>query len=480
MNSNRIPSLETARGMAWHTRARQSPWALLPVILTAPFMVVLDFFIVNVAMPSLSLDLHAGPTVIEWVVAGYGLTTATGLIAAGRLGDRFGRRRMFSMGLLVFTIASAACGLAPSGGALVAARLVQGLGAALVTPQVLSILSVVYEGKDRARALGIYGISLGLAAVSGQLIGGALIQADVLGLGWRACFLINVPIGVAALLLSRRVVPESRLEGATRLDLVGTALVTLGLVAVVLPLVEGRAEGWPAWTWLSLALSPAILGAFVAHQRRLRDRGGEPLLDPSLFRERAFTTGLLSTMAFFCSMASFFLVLALYLQSGRGLDALQAGLVFTILAASYLVASVQAPALSERFGRHVPAAGGIVLAVGYAVLGLTVFSLGTTGDVLLLTPGLLLAGGGMGLVLTPLTTTVLSSLPVERAGAASGVLSTMQNVGNALGVALIGVIFFNAVHVGYAHAFVLSTCVLAALGLAVAAVTQLLPTPDRG
>lgn len=461
-------------------RVRQSQWTALALLLTAPFMVVLDFFIVNVAIPSLSVDLHAGSTVIEWIVAGYGLTTAVGLVAAGRLGDRVGRRRVFWAGMLVFTIASAVCGLAPSGGTLVAARLVQGLGAALVTPQVLSILSVVYQGKERARAFGVYGMTLGLAAVLGQLIGGLLIQADLLGLGWRACFLINIPIGLVALALIPRAVPESKLEGAGRLDLAGMGLITVGLTAVVLPLIEGRAQGWPLWTWLSLAASPIILTFFGAHQRRLRAGGGEPLLDPALFRERAFTAGLLSTLAFFASMASFFLVLALYLQPGRGLGALQAGLVFTILAAAYLATSLRAPELGARYGRRLPALGGVVLALGHATLAGIVSGIGIGHDVLLLTPGLLLVGAGMGLVLTPLTTTVLVSLPAERAGAASGALSTMQNVGNALGVALIGVVFFDALDSGYAHAFVLSTVVLAALGLALAALTRLLPAQDRG
>ncbi|MEO9176448.1 MAG: MFS transporter, partial [Gaiellales bacterium] len=240
------------------SRVRESQWTLLALLLTAPFMVVLDFFIVNVAIPSLSVNLHAGPTVIEWIVAGYGLTTAIGLVAAGRLGDRVGRRSVFWAGMLLFTLASGACGVAPGGGTLVAARLVQGLGAALVTPQVLSIVSVAFEGKERARAFGIYGITLGLAAVLGQLIGGLLIQADILGLGWRACFLINLPIGLVALVLVPRLVPESRVEGAGRLDLVGMGIITLGLAAIVLPLIEGRAQGWPAWTWACLAVSPVI------------------------------------------------------------------------------------------------------------------------------------------------------------------------------------------------------------------------------
>ena len=242
-------------------RLRASRWAALPVVLAGTFMVVLDFFIVNVAMPAMQADLHAGTGALEWVVAGYGLTFATLLITAGRLGDQFGRRRLFSVGLALFTLASAACGLAWSPAALVAARLVQGVAAALLSPQVLSIIGVAYTGEDRVRALSVYGIVLGLAAVGGQLVGGVLVQADVAGLGWRSCFLINVPVGLAALALAPRLVPESRAGRSSRIDVAGTVLVTAGLTAIILPLVEGRQHGWPLWTWLSLGAAPSRTGA---------------------------------------------------------------------------------------------------------------------------------------------------------------------------------------------------------------------------
>jgi EmrB/QacA subfamily drug resistance transporter len=466
---------ELAPRLPWTARLLSHQWAALAVVLTGTFMVVLDFFIVNVAMPAMQSDLHAGTGAIEWVVAGYGLTFATFLITAGRLGDQLGRRRMFSAGLALFTVASAACGLAPSPAVLVVARLVQGLAAALLSPQVLSIIGVVYNGPDRVRAISIYGIVLGLAAVGGQLIGGVLVQADIAGLGWRSCFLINVPIGLVGLAIAARAVPESRVEGANRLDLVGTALVTLGLVDIVLPLVEGRQHGWPAWTWLCLGAAPITLGLFAAHQRRLSRRGGAPLLDPALFRERAFRAGLVTQLVFFASMASYFLVLALYLQQGRGLDALQAGLVFTILAAAYLVASAYAPGLTPRLGRRLPAIGGLVLAVGHGLLALSVADIGVGGSVALLVPGMLLEGAGMGLVITPLTSTVLGSLRPENAGAAAGALSTMQQVGNALGVSVTGVIFFGALDGGFGHAFEVSLIQLSLLGAAVTALTWLLP-----
>jgi len=459
--------------------AEAGRWAALPVLLTGTFMVVLDFFIVNVALPSMQRDLHAGTGAIEWVVAGFALTSAVFLITAARLGDRIGRRRTFSIGLGVFTLASAACGAAASPTVLVAARLAQGIGAALVMPSVLSIINVTYSGADLPRALGIYGLVMGLAAACGQLIGGGLIQADIAGSGWRACFLINVPVGIAALVLAPRFVPESRPEHRPRLDLSGTLLLTAGLTAIVLPLVEGRQHGWPAWTWISFGVAPLLLLTFAAHQRRLARRGGEPLLPPAMFRARSFTAGLVTQLVFWCGQASFFLVLALYLQQGRGLSALDAGLVFTIMAVAYVATSAQAPALVMRYGRRLLAIAALVLASGHGLLLAAVAHVGVGGSIVELAPGLVLIGVGMGLLLVPLTTTILSSVDTRHAGGASGAVTTVQNVGGALGVAITGAIFFGALHGGYAHALELSLAELGALLVGVAVLTRLLPATPR-
>ncbi len=456
-------------------RWTESRWLALPVVLAGTFMVVLDFFIVNVALPSMQSDLGASNTAIEWVVAGYALTSAIFVITAGRLGDRFGRRRMFSLGLALFTLASAGCGVAATPFELVLARLLQGVGAALLTPNVLSIIGVLYAGADRVRALSVYGTAMGLAAVGGQLIGGALIAANPGGLEWRSCFLINVPIGIAALLAAPRVICESRQSDAPGLDTPGTLLATATLTAVVLPLLEGRQHGWPAWTLLSLAATPILLAGFVAQQRRLARRCGSPLIDMTLFRHRSFSAGLVTQLCFWAGQASFFVVLALYLQSGRGLHPLPAGLVFTILAAAYVVASMRAPALTARYGRAVIGVGAVTLACGHGLLLAAVADIGVGGSLLALVPGLVLVGAGMGLVLAPLASTILASLEPERAGAASGMLTTMQNVGNAIGVAVTGVIFFGALHSGYATAFELAVGELALLLLGVAALTRLLP-----
>ncbi|MDQ2894662.1 MAG: MFS transporter [Actinomycetota bacterium] len=471
-----LPPATAVRALA---RARSSHWAALPILLAGTFMVVLDFFIVNVALGSIRSGLHASDGAIEWVVAGYALTSAVLLIPAGRAGDRHGRRRVFAIGLAAFTLASAGCGLAASPEQLVAARLVQGGAAAILMPTILSLIGVLYTGVDRARALSAYGMTMGLAAVSGQLIGGALVAVDPAGLGWRGVFLINLPIGVIALAGTRAFIPESRAPEAGRTDLAGTLLVTAGLTAIVLPLVEGRRHGWPLWTWLTLASAPVILAGFAAHQRRLGRTGGDPLLPAGLFAAPGLRIGLIAQLVFWCGQASFFLVLALYLQLGRGLSALSSGLVFSILAVTYLMTSVRAPALTERHGRRVLGAGALILASGHLVLLATVTEVGVQSSVFALAPGLALVGAGMGLGITPLATLILSGLRPEQAGATAGVLATMQNVGSALGVAVIGVVFFGAVPHGFGTAFAVSVAVLAALLIAVAGLSRLLPAPVR-
>src|SRR5215207_7890660 len=277
------------------TQLRDSHWAALPVLLAGAFIVVLDFFIVNVALPTIASDLGASASSLEWVVAGYGLSFAAFLITAGRFGDHLGRRRVYAV-------------------ALVVARVAQGMAGAVVMPQVLSILGVTYRGNDYVRAMSLYGVALGLAAVGGQVIGGALVETDVLGLGWRGCFLINIPIGIVALALTPRLVPESRTADSGRIDVAGAVVLALGLTAVLLPLIEGRQHGWPVEAFVSFAVAPVLLGGFVAHQARLIRRGETALLDLGLFRGRAFSAGLLTQLFLACVQASFFAYLALYLQ----------------------------------------------------------------------------------------------------------------------------------------------------------------------
>jgi MFS family permease len=471
MSTQSISAVGSAPATFSHSR---SHWLPLPVILAGTFMVVLDFFIVNVALPSMQAHLHASNGAIEWVVAGYGLTNAVFLITGARLGDRLGRVRVFTVGLALFTLASAGCGLAGTPEVLVISRLAQGCAAALLMSNVLAIIGVLYDGGDRAKALAAYGMSMGFAAVSGQLIGGILVQVNPAGLGWRSCFLINIPIGLLAVIAAPRVIPESRGQAGS-LDLAGTLLATLGLTAIVLPLVEGRAHGWPLWTWLSLGAAPVLLGAFALQQRRLSARGGTPLMPPELFASRGVIVGLVAQLLFWSGQASFFLVLSLYLQLGRGMSALHSGLVFTILAGAYLLTSLRAPALTVRHGRRVLAAGAGMLAVGHITLALTVADVGIGGSVLALAPGLALVGAGMGLGITPLASLIMAATPPQHLGATSGVLSTMQNVGNAIGVAVVGVLFYGAVSHGFAGALQVSVIALAVALAGVAALTRLIP-----
>ena len=461
------------------TTTTDTQWRALPALLAGAVMVVLDFFIVNVALPAIAIDLHASASSLIWIVAGYGLSFAAFLILAARAGDRFGRRRVYMTGMALFTLASAACGLAPTTSTLIAARVVQGAAGAIVMPQVLAIIAVSFRDEAHARALSIYGMALGLAAIGGQVIGGALVQTDVAGLGWRACFLINVPIGIAALLASPRVVPESRVASAGRLDFAGAALLAAGLAAMLIPLVEGQRYGWPLWTWSSFAAADVILAGFVLHQRRAKRSGGEPLLDLRLLRVRAVSTGLVAQLALACAQAAFFVYLALYLQEGRGLSPLSAGLVFTAVATGYVAASGPAPKLVERHGRGVVAAGGLFLAAGLGMLAIVVSVIGVTGSVVVLLPGLALAGVGIGLAYTPTTAIIMQSAGPAHGGAASGVVATTQQLGYALGVAITGVIYFAHAANGIGHAFELSLIELSALGLVLVAATRLLPGSRR-
>lgn len=413
---------------------------------------------------------------MQLIVAGFALALATGLITGGRLGDLYGRRRIFTIGLAIFTVASAGCGLAPGPGFLIAARIVQGTAAALMTPQVLATLGTVYTGARRARAFAVYGLAMGIAGVAGQLIGGGLITLDIAGAGWWSIFLINVPIGVAGLALAPRLVPESRGPRAA-VDLTGTALITAALAAVVLPLVEGRQQGWPVWAWGSLAASPVLLAAFAAHQRARSNAGRAPLVRHELFTGRAFTAGTLAGVLFGTVPASFFFVLALYLQEGRGLSPLFSGVVFSAVGAGDLAAMLTSQRMAARLGRQILAAGAAVMAVACLVLA----AVAGTPTALGLLPGLAAAGFGIGMVLVPLTATALAAVAPEHAGAASGVVTTGLQVGAAIGIAVIGVVFYGALAGrAYGHAFAVSLAALAAFTVATIVAVQLLPRHQAG
>jgi EmrB/QacA subfamily drug resistance transporter len=443
------------------------------VILSAVFITTLDAFVVNVAIPSIQSGLPATPAQIQWVLVGFVLAIGAGVITGGRLGDVFGRRRMFWVGLALFVAASAACGLAPDANILIGARVVQGLAAALVNPQVLALITTLFSGKGLTRAVTLYGLTMGVAAVFGQLIGGALIQADAFGLGWRSCFLINVPIGAVALAMTRRAIPAENTTARVKLDLVGTALVSAALVALVLPLIQGQAQGWPLWTWASMALAVCLFVVFTVHQSALGRRGGAPLVDLGIFRDRAFTAGTVVQLVAWMGIGSFFLILAVYLQQGLRLTALQSGVLFMSIGVPYVAASLASGSLAARFGKQTISLGAAGMAAGlFAMIGGVALSPAAESAIWLI-PGLILEGAGMGLVIAPITGVVLARVAPERAGGASGVLSAVMQVGGAVGIAIVGGVFYGTTgHVGtstnpLASPFIDSLVLLIGLSLAV-------------
>ena len=449
-------------------------WAPLPVLMIATTMAILDFFIVNVALPDIQADLHAGSSTVEWVVAGYGLTVAVFLIAGGRLADRIGRRTVLAAGIALFALASLACGLATGPELLITARLVQGVGGALMTPTVLAIIGALYSGPDRRRALGIYGMVMGGAAVSGQLIGGLLINADLFGTGWRAIFLINLPLSALALALLR-IVPQSRAAVRRSIDVVGLVLVGIALGAIMVALVQGREQGWPLWSWLSLVGAGVLLGVTVLQQRRLAARGGAPLFDPAAFASRNVRAGLLALLIYQANQPPLYLILALYLQQGRGLGPVGSGLVFSVLAAGYLITSLPTAGWTHRYGRRVLMAAAVVLFIGFAALAATLITIGAGGSIIAVLPALLIIGLGQGLGLNSLVALVIAGADPEHVGAVAGVQATVQQVGSALGVAVIGVVFFGLAERGLGTAFAVSAAILAGLMIIVGLLAGLLP-----
>ncbi|MFG2222332.1 MFS transporter [Streptomyces sp. NPDC048644] len=458
-----------------------SPWRALSVVLLGVFMAVLDTFIVLVAAPAIQDDLRASDADVQLILAGYQLTYAIALITGARLGDRFGRKRCFLTGMAVFTLASVACAAAPGPGALIAARLLQGLGAAVMFPQVFATIQVLLTPEQRPRAFGVLGAVIGTAGVAGQLLGGLLVSADLFGASWRPIFWVNVPVGLVTLLLAAVLVPESRSPDSRRPDLAGMAVLTLALVLLVVPLVEGREAGWPSWTWFSLAAGVLALFGFALVERRVEASGGAPLLRPGLIRERSFAIGMVLVLLAYFGINSFFLVLSVTVQDGLGLDTLSAGVFYLPFAAAFFAGSVIAGRMA-RYGRRLLQAGALILAIGHAVTLTVVLCAGASLTAWSLAAPLLVSGLGNGVLVTPLLNAVLSRIRPTEIGMASGVLSTGQQVGGAVGVAVLGVIFYGtlkgAAHgdvTAYGHALAASLGFNLALAAALSALLRLLP-----
>jgi len=426
-------------------------WLALGVLLVAAVMDIVDATIVNVALSSVQADLGAGGAELEWLVAAYTLPFAVGLISGGRLGDAFGRRRVFLVGIGGFTFASVLCGVAQSPDVLIAARVVQGAMAALMVPQVLSTITACFPPHERPKAYGIFGASIGVATVGGPLLGGALVEADLFGLGWRPIFLINVPVGIATLIAARMLVRQTRAERAARVDLAGMGLVTVALLALVYPLIQGRELGWPAWTFAIMAAAAPALVAFAAHQAARGRAGRDPLVPLALFREREFAAGALTGLAFFSGVAGFFLFTTIALQQGLDKSPLETATTYLPWSIGIFAASGASVQLAPRLGRTLITAGSVAMAAAMGAL-LVAVSADATPTAWALAPGLLLGGLGMGMVAPTLMDVILAGVRERDAGSASGVVNTAMQVGGAIGVAAVGAVYFGALPAGGAFA----------------------------
>ncbi|MFK8908748.1 MFS transporter [Streptomyces sp. YS-3] len=428
--------------MIRHGGAAIGPLGLFTVLLGAALPLI-DFFIVNVALPAMEKDLAAGAATLELVVAGYGVAYAVLLVLGGRLGDMAGRRRLFLIGMAAFGVTSLACGLAPSAWTLVAARVAQGAASALMLPQVLATIQATTAGPRRARAMSLYGATAGLSMVAGQILGGVLVAADIAGSGWRAVFLVNVPVVVVGLVLAVRSVPETRSDRPASVDVPGTLLLALSLISLLLPLTEGRAAGWPLWTWVSLAVFPFAALAFYRTERRADRLGGTPLVPPSLLRLPSLRRGLVMIVPFSVGFSGFMFVIAVVLQQGLRMGPVSAGLALVPMAVAFFAASLAGPRLIGRYGSRIVTTGGILQGLGITVLVLTVWRGWSGLGIAELAPGVALAGLGQGLQLPVLFRIVLSDVPTDRAGVGSGVMVTTQQSALALGVATLGSLFLS-------------------------------------
>ena len=423
------------------------------VLLAGAFMPIMDFFITNVALPSIDATLHASAAELELVIAGYGVAYAALLVLGGRLGDRYGRRGVFLAALVGFVIASLSCGLAPSAGFLIGARILQGATAALLIPQVLATFHHTLDGERKARALALYGATSGIAAVVGQIVGGLLVSANIAGSTWRPIFLVNVPVGVIVLLVAARIVPATRSPHPVGIDVPGTILFAATLTALLVPLTEGHSLGWPAWTWVLIALAVVLGYVTFRVEQRAEARGEVPLLPPSLLRLPSMSRGLVMVLIFSMGFGAFMFVFALTVQDGLHNDALHGGLAIVPMAVLFLAGSLYAPKLIGRFGRAALSGGAVIQLAGLAWLVAIIVS--DWPNVILLSMALPLAliGAGQSMLFAGLFRSVLADVPIHLGGIGSGALITLQQSGLALGVATLGTLYLSLAPRSYPHAF---------------------------
>lgn len=431
----------TTRGIDASPEPRR--WIMFVVLLVGTFLPPLDFFIVNVALPSIRGQLGASPSAEQLIISSYAALYAVTLTTGGRLGDLFGRGRVFFLGLIGFAAASTLCGFASSPWVLVVGRALQGATAALIAPQALASVQAIFPEKEKPLALSIYGAIFGLAAVVGQALGGSLIALDIMGLGWRAIFLVNLPVAMLVLLFGTPLLKETRPRDASRLDLGGMALSMLTVCALLVPLIEGREAGWPLWSWLSLAGAPLLARLFWRYETQLSRAGGAPLLEPVAFRAPGLGRALLIALLFY-SIGSFFQLLSVYLQDALHMTALHAGLVFLPFGGGFLLGPLSTPSLRRFCGAYVNPIGMGLEVVGLLGLaGLIAATLtGAHPAPVLLAALLFVVGFGQGLALPTLMRMVTGRVSPDLSGMIAGIASSTLQISTALSVAVIGGIFY--------------------------------------
>lgn len=441
-------------------------WPAFAVCLVAVFMTLLDVSIVNVALPSLRTGLKASSSDLQWVSSGYALAFGLVLVPAGRLGDVKGRRTVFVIGLGLFTVSSALCGLAPSAMLLIAARLLQGVAGGMLQPQVSGFVQELFQGSERARAFGFFGATVGLSTAVGPLIGGGLIELFGTEHGWRAVFFVNVPVGLIAIPLALRLLPSSSGRQPYRgLDPVGVFLLGAGVLLLLLPIVQSQT--WSGWQpWLLLVPAVALLAGFAVWEGIYRHRGRDPMVDLGLLRVRSYSLGSALGLLYFSGFTAIFFIFALFLQEGHHYSALESGLALTPFAVGSGISAWISGRLINRLGRPLVVGGLVLVILGLAVTHFVV--LGVHGDAVGWATALplMVAGIGSGAVISPNLTLTLSEVPVKQAGTASGILQTGQRIGGAAGIAGVGSLFFSRLGAGHGDwGSALATALLLCIGL---------------
>ena len=443
--------MTTGTGTFTHPKASRQAWLALTVVLAGMFMALIDSTIVNVALPSIRTSLNADESTLSWIVSGYALTFGLALIPAGRLGDRLGHKWVFIVGLVLFTIASAYCGMAQNSFDIIVGRVLQGLAAGIYVPAVAAFIQLLFQGKERGKAFAIMGSIIGISSAIGQLTGGLLIEAFGAQEGWRWVFFVNLPIGIATAIFAIRLLPggDAHADKSNRMDWLGIVILSASLTAILIPLIQGQQDGWPAWVWWTMAAGAVGLVLFAFWEVAFTNRGGSALVPPRLFHHLSFSLGATLALVYFAAMVSIFFTMSLLWQGGLGHTALESGLLVLPFALATAAFSSQSTKWAAKIGRNVLVIGAALLALG---LGATLVVLQQVSSANLnawiLLPGLLVSGAGNGIFLAPNVQFIVATVDNSEAGAASGVVQTMQRLGSAIGVAIIGSILFSSLKFG--------------------------------